>query len=86
MDARPVPPEPRGPQRLPTSPPPPGQSNHTSPASVQSVSPPAWSTHLHGLCTCLEPHPNSFLSPLHCPSGSSRVLWGQLRPTMVVLP
>ena len=86
MDTWPVPPEPHGPQCLPNSPPPPGQADHTSPASVQLVSPPARSTHLHGLRTCLEPHPNTFLSPLHCPSSSSRVLWGQLRPTLVVLP
>lgn len=35
-----------------------------------------------GQPTCLEPHPNTFLSPLHRPPSSSRVLWGQLRPTL----
>ena len=35
-----------------------------------------------GQPTCLEPRPNTFLSPLHYPPSSSRVLWGQLRPTL----
>ena len=56
MDAWHAPPEPRGPPCLLTSPPLPGESDHASPASVQSVSPPAWSP---------VPTPFSALSTIH---------------------